>query len=104
MHLPQHQELLRNARLHGYLDSAIEQIRQENSRAFHIEVGSAETLSQRRFFHQPATSVPMKSCVHVYVPRVSVNRAAEQQSSGASVASNSSEANDEAGALAADVV
>lgn len=108
MHLPQHQEILRNAAECGgidavtMIDSATEIIRNTNPRALHVETGDGETLSQRVFFHQPASIVPMKSCVHVYVPREAQARATQRQSSGATVASNSSEANDEACALAAD--
>ncbi|WP_430228049.1 hypothetical protein [Paraburkholderia tropica] len=68
MHLPQHQALLADARARGTLDQAIERIKTENPKAFHVEDGENETLSQRRFFHQPASIVPMKSCVHIHVP------------------------------------
>ncbi|CAD6536210.1 hypothetical protein LMG27952_03119 [Paraburkholderia hiiakae] len=105
MHLPQHQELLRNAAKHGYLNQAIEQIQRENGKALHVESGSAETLSQRVFFHQPVRDIPMKGFVkHVDWATVEKATRISQASAGTSEASNSSENTNEACALAADIV
>lgn len=63
MHLAQHQALLADARARGTLDQAIERIKAENPKAFHVEEGESETLSQRVFVHQPVRDIPMKGFV-----------------------------------------
>ncbi|WP_321919355.1 hypothetical protein [Paraburkholderia tropica] len=89
MHLPHHQQMLREATPET-LDSVIEAMRATGKARLHVETGADETLSQRRFFHQPASSVPMKSCVHIYVP----------PRKGAKATSKSSEATDALAAVA----
>ncbi|WP_042297137.1 hypothetical protein [Paraburkholderia bannensis] len=98
MHLPQHQEMLRNAAKHGGLPAVMQIIREENPGALHTEV----TLSQRRFFHQPARDIPLAGFEkHVdWVKVAEATRLAHRHSSGASAASKSSEATDEIAALA----
>ncbi|WP_322009255.1 hypothetical protein [Paraburkholderia sp. J12] len=102
MHLPQHQQMLRNAAKCGGVDLAIEQIRRERPSAFHIEIGGTETLSSREFQHAPATSVLHRRCVTrkgvagLYARDEHLKRLANM---AASIASNSSEATDELAAV-----
>ena len=102
MHLPHHQEMLRNAATHGGIDAVMNIIREENSAALHIETGEHETLSQRVFLNQPARNLPMKGFVnHVDWAKVAeATRIAHLHSNGTKAARNRSEATDAASALA----
>jgi hypothetical protein len=66
MHLPQHQQMLSDARVRGTLDQVIEQIRRENPDAFHIETGPKETLSQRVFMGQPKNGEACRGFMEFY--------------------------------------
>ncbi|MCP3721755.1 hypothetical protein M3I53_01210 [Paraburkholderia sp. CNPSo 3272] len=102
MHLPHHQEMLRNAAKHGGIDAVMHIIREENSAALHIETGERETLSQRVFLNQPARNLPMKGFVnHVDWAMVAeATRIAHLHSSGTRAASSNNEATNAASALA----
>ncbi|MEM5325202.1 hypothetical protein VSR34_01140 [Paraburkholderia sp. JHI2823] len=105
MHLPHHQEMLRNATKHGGINAVISIIEKENGTALHVETGDNETLSQRVFFHQPVRDIPMKGFVkHVDWATVEKATRISQASGGTSAASNSSENTNEACELAADIV
>ncbi|PVX86448.1 hypothetical protein [Paraburkholderia unamae] len=105
MHLPQHQQMLREAGKHGGIAAVMKIIEQENSAALHVETGERETLSQRVFLHQPARDIPMKGFVkHVDWAKVEAATRLAQRASGTSAASNSSENTNEACELAADIV
>lgn len=102
MHLPHHQQMLRDHAKHGGINAVLKIIREENSAALHIEDGDRETLSQRVFLHQPARNIPMKGFVlHVEWAKVAeATRIAHLHSSGTSAASKSSEVTDAIPALA----
>ncbi|MBP0589304.1 hypothetical protein J8I87_06140 [Paraburkholderia sp. LEh10] len=68
MHLPHHQEMLRNAAKYGGVDAVTELIRKENPSALHVEEGDNETLSSRVFFHQPMRNEPAKGTIRFYDP------------------------------------
>lgn len=105
MHLPQHQELLRNHAKHGGIDAVMKIIEKENKGALHVETGETETLSQRVFFHQPARDIPMKGFVkHVDWATVAAATRIAQREGGRSAASTSSENTNEDRALASDAV
>jgi hypothetical protein len=71
MHLPNHQQMLRDAAAAGgnahekaaRIAAVEKQIAMENSAALHIEDGAHETLTQRVFFHQPVREIPMKGFI-----------------------------------------
>jgi len=100
MHLPHHQQMLRNAANHGGIAAATEIIRRECPDALHVESGNDETLSKRRFMVQPRSGVAHGG----FVMTVEEARAALAQctNSGASATSKSSEESDADCALAAD--
>lgn len=103
MHLPHHQQMLREHAKHGGINAVLKIIREENSAALHIEEGERETLSNRVFAHKPATSVPWrywhtdKSVGELYARSA---QASQRVSSGTSAASSNSEATDALAALA----
>lgn len=115
MHLPQHQEMLRNAGKYGGIAAVEKIIREENSAALHIENGERETLSRRRFVYAPlpARRLPHKSsqCPE-FLPEAHEAMRQEaiaswkkvQRTGGTSAASKSSENTNEARELAADAV
>ncbi|MEI5998261.1 hypothetical protein H3V53_13915 [Paraburkholderia bengalensis] len=68
MHLPHHQDMLRNASKYGGVDAVTELIRKENPSALHVEQGDDETLSSRVFQHQPMRNEPAKGFIRFYDP------------------------------------
>lgn len=110
MHLPQHQEMLRNAGMYGGIDAVIEVIKRKNGEALHVETGERETLSQRVFFHQPNTPVPYrgyvtdKSVATLHTRDEHMKRLEAHRAGGTSAASRSNENTNEARELAADAV
>lgn len=101
MHLPHHQEMLRNAANHGGIDAVMATIAKENPRALHVESDARETLSSRNFQHQPNTMVPHQSYVSnrsvapLYARDEHVKRLGKLPDIGAAI-----EATDETAALA----
>jgi len=70
MHLPEHQKLLQAA-TPATLDAVIARIREENPKAFHVDLytpDQPETLTTRVFHDQPARPTLMKGFIKHYVP------------------------------------
>lgn len=77
MHLPQHQQMLRDAasapgtpeQRAARIEAAEKLMKRENPDAFHIETGPVETLSQRVFMDQPMRGEPNRGYRNFYAAR-----------------------------------